>query len=182
MRVFIAVTVPCGDPLAAVLRDLGRLGRAVKPVGPQNLHVTLRFLGNIDRDQADDAAEAIRMAATGRAPFACEMVGLGAFPTPRRPSVVWVGLENAAPLINIAQNLAEALDAAGMPGDGKPFHPHLTIARIKARPPAALGQLLESHRQTRFDGVTVGKIDLMESTLHPDGARYSVLDSIALQK
>ncbi len=180
VRAFIAVTVPCGDPLTAVLRDLGRFGRAVKPVQPKNLHVTIRFLGNIDRDQIDDVAEAIRMAAADQATFACEMVGLGAFPTPRCPSVVWVGLESAGPLTAIAENMAQALHAAGMAGDGKPFHPHVTIARVKARPPALLGQLLESHRQTRFDGVTVGKIDLMESTFHPDGVRYSILDSIAL--
>ena len=180
LRAFIAVRVPCSDRLSAALRDLSKLGRALRPVRAKNLHVTLRFLGNIEEQQVPTVVEAIELAVEGRVAFPCGLVGLGAFPNERRPSIVWVGLAENGRLAAIVDDLVPALEAIGVLGDDKPWRPHLTIARVKARPPARLAEILKAKRTAHFGDLQVTTVELISSTLHPTGARYTSLSSVAL--
>jgi 2'-5' RNA ligase len=143
--VFIAI--PVGEAAAAAVRELvvgvvddprvreaGRLRWAVTP----ELHLTVRFLGPTAPDRVPDVAAAAEAAVAGLAPFAVRLRGAGAFPTPARPRVVWLGIERGAPdLAALAGRLSDELGARGWPPDDRPFRAHLTLARADGVPGAA---------------------------------------------
>ena len=92
IRAFIAARLTATPDLCRLLDRMSGFGRAVRPVAAENLHLTLRFLGQIEPEQTVEIAEAMRAAAEGVATFDVQLVGVGAFPKPQRPSVIWVGV------------------------------------------------------------------------------------------
>lgn len=145
---------------------------ALRVVKLDNLHFTLRFLGEIDENRAEPLLEALNWAVADAAPFELELRGLGAFPSVERPSVVWVGVRNAVRLKGLDARVAAAASAAGFGPADRPFHPHLTLARCKARPPEALFDLLREQARTSFGSFRVERVELIASELTPDGPRY----------
>ena len=182
VRTFIAVKIRLTHRVSAVLETLGQLGRIVRPVRENQLHVTLKFLGDLPEPQLEDVQQVLQTVFSDQPPFALELTGLGVFPTPRRPSVVWIGLRDQAAsaghtarLIQSAKELDRKLRRLGIPKESRAFHPHLTIARVKGRPPAQLGALLQEHAETAFGPQQFETVYLMRSELRPDGAHYSEL-------
>jgi 2'-5' RNA ligase len=183
IRAFVAVLLP--DALREQLgREIGRL-RDVAPdvawVADPNLHVTLKFLGQIDEARVPAIADAIR-AATSRAPaFEVGVRGLGAFPSPSRPRVVWAGLEEAGALDALAGEVDRALAALGMPRESRPFAAHVTLGRV--REPRRYPGLAEAlARPADFGRLPVTRLSLMRSDLHPGGARYTEVTSVVLAR
>ena len=179
-RLFFAVKVPAADRLRSVIGKLAQMGRAVKPVSPENLHVTLKFLGETDAELLPLLEESLQKSVEAVSAFESQLTGLGAFPNARRPSVVWIGMQHAEALIEIADRLERELVFLGFPPEKRHFQPHLTVARVRSKPPRELFELLESERQASFGSVAVKSIELYRSELAPDGARYTVLVSAAL--
>ncbi len=179
MRAFIALE------LSAQLRsELGRLVERLRPglgkvgwVKPDKMHLTLKFLGEIDEGRADLIAEGLRQAC-GRLPqFSFEAVGIGCFPSARRPRVVWAGIEGE---IERARELQRGVDAAlaplGFEPEGRPFSPHITLGR--ARGPVRsdlLEAAIDGHKGVRFGGQRVTEAVLMRSRLRPGGPIYTPL-------
>lgn len=136
-RLFVAIPVP-PDALAAcrALIDevrAGPAGRGARWVRTENLHLTLRFLGATAPDRVPAVGEVVRGAALGRTPFRVRLAGAGAFPSPARPRALWLGIEQGAKeLAAIADALEAPLGALGWPPEGRPFRPHLTVARTDA--------------------------------------------------
>jgi RNA 2',3'-cyclic 3'-phosphodiesterase len=180
-RAFIAVEVPPLPPLLAALAELRDLGRAVRAVAPENLHLTLRFLGETPAEQLGAVAEVIRQQALKTPAFAFDLRGVGLFPDMSRPTVVWAAGQGDGPLIQLAAALAPGLEALGFASEQRPFVCHLTLARIKARPPAELRQFLDRYRGESFGVVRVGSVDLMLSELLPNGPQYSVAATVGLR-
>lgn len=182
MRAFIAINLP-----AALQRDIWdaasplRAGsRVVNWVAPDALHLTLKFLGAVDDGRVPDLAAGVEAAARGAKPFTLPIGGFGAFPSPGRPQVVWVGCE-AVPALELLQHHVErSMQPLGFPVDGRPFRPHLTLGRVRQheRAPAGLGELIE--RLHYANETTVASVDLMESHLHQSGARYAVRHRVPL--
>ncbi|HET7265517.1 MAG TPA: RNA 2',3'-cyclic phosphodiesterase [bacterium] len=139
-RTFIAVLLG-PDIRTAASRMRGPLTASadrLRWVSPSHLHLTLQFLGDITVRQVEDAAEAARVAAASTAPFTVTFAGLGAFPSPAAPRIVWVGVTAGADrLAALAGSLAAALRDRRIPLDPRPFSPHLTLARTRGqgRPP-----------------------------------------------
>ena len=182
-RAFIAIRLAAPSPtLLAVLRTLSHMGSAVKAIPPANLHITLRFLGDTEPASFDAIEKAIRHASAGVAPFAFHLTGLGAFPHQARPSVVWVGATGDATLHRIVAALNPAIDALhfGRDDGGRPWISHLTLARVKAKPPDSLRQLFDEHPRTDFGPFLVTTIDLMLSTLTKTGPIYAVERTVTL--
>ncbi len=182
-RCFIAVRTEATDALRAVLRRLGRLervGAAVRPVPVESLHVTLRFLGDVEAGLFERLRGAMAQAAAGTGPLTMRFVGLGAFPNARRPRVVWVGLEHADALRGMVARLGPALDDLGFAPEPRPWEAHVTVARIRARPPTELGALLAEHATTDFGPVAAASVDLMTSELTRQGANHHVAASVKL--
>lgn len=179
MRCFIAIELP--DPvheaLEAVKSRLRAAGVKASWVRPGNVHLTLRFLGEIDESQAARIAVTLEEDYEASRPFRLRVEGLGAFPNPRRPSVVWAGCGPLDSGLAEAQRKAEAAARAiGLDPEQKAFRPHLTLGRIRDR--RAAGPVAEALVHERdFDGgeFEVSGVALFESRLSPAGAEYTRL-------
>ncbi len=178
-RAFVAVR-PSGAALDAVAERVAELQEAAPELrwtAREQRHVTLRFLGRVD----DLSALRGAMRALGRLPaFTARLGGGGAFPTPKRARVLWLGLAvGAAELGACAAAASEAVEALGWAAEERPFHPHVTLARApRARNQRALVEALGD------DAVgpawTVDRVSLYRSRTLPDGAVYDELDAVPL--
>lgn len=164
-----------------MLKELGRLGSAVKASSPRGLHCTLKFLGPTAPATAAALGERLPTAVSDSAPLSVELRGIGAFPHFDRPSVVWAGL--SSPELSDLQARVESLASEfGFAPEIRPFHPHVTLARVKHRPPPALQQLLSEHAATEWGRCEVASVELFQSTLTPGGSQYKVLSHASLNR
>lgn len=180
IRTFIAIELPptVQQGLARVQERLKRDRLAVRWVAPEKIHLTLKFLGEIPAAQAAAVGETCAQVAAAAQPFELEAVGLGAFPNPRRPRNVWVGLTgDMEPLRRLHAELEGALAGLGFPPEGRPFHPHLTLGRTqnRARPDEirSLGQAVSSSDIASLGRWQVKQIVVMRSDLRPQGPLYT---------
>ncbi len=194
MRLFIAILIP--PEVKAALERLQRQLRAQLPdaalrwVTPDNFHFTLLFLGEQPEERLCEIERAMHSAVQSIAPFEVAVGGLGVFPNWQRPAVLWVGTQaGAEPMSQIATYLERALVGRA----DKPFHAHLTLARIKlhrekvgarhASPlplPTRLQTVVDALQPAPVGHFTVKQISLMQSELHSSGARYSELRAVPL--
>ena len=160
---------------------LKRVQAPVSWVRADNLHLTLRFLGSVNERTLIVVREALEEAAPGTPPFAVTLGGLGAFPAPFAPRVVWAGVtEGAEALAGLHGRLEAALAARGIPPEGRHYHAHVTLGRARdPRGAGALAGALEAPAGP-FGEAPVEAVHLMRSDLDPGGARYSVLARVAL--
>ena len=134
VRSFIAIELPAAviSLLDNVQQELKVLRLKARWVRPQNIHLTLKFLGNIDSGEIEKIGRAMVDAAGDSAPFTLTIGGIGFFPDIKRPRVIWVGLDGAKPaLFNLQRNLADRLAIAGFPKEERSFKAHLTLGRIR---------------------------------------------------
>jgi len=183
-RVFIAVPLEPAlrDAVAAVERRLEAAGVALKWINPENLHFTLRFLGHISPAQLTRARRAARDAAEDTEGFRIRLAGLGAFPSVRRPQVVWIGVsEGEQELKDLARRLDDSLAKQRFPKEPRSFHPHLTLARIRdpGRAPA-LEAAMASLEGVDIAEQGVASLLVMESHLRPSGALYVPVEEVPL--
>jgi 2'-5' RNA ligase len=179
IRAFLAVDL--SDTVREQVRALvGRLKPELPGVSwtrPDNLHLTLRFFGNVAPAAVDEFAAALRPVAAQFAPVDACVSGVGAFPSLRRPSVFWVGMSFTTDAVNAVQSEAERLARrAGLDPETRPFVPHVTIGRMRrnARRVNAAA-VLERERDFSAGAFTVEAVSLFSSELTPDGARYTRL-------
>jgi RNA 2',3'-cyclic 3'-phosphodiesterase len=180
LRLFVAVDLPAPVRQAAAELCAGLSG--ARFVNPHQLHVTLRFMGQTP-DQ-DLAAIRERLAGVQAAAFSLRLQGVGTFPAGvRRAHVLWLGLEPAQPLRDLALAIAGQLGDLGLGANerGRPFSPHLTLARFGCRPPGdELASFLEEHSSFRSPEWKVECFRLYSSTLHANGATHDVLATYPL--
>lgn len=176
MRAFVALEVPENqvlDSLKSMQRELARTGADLKAVERENLHFTIKFLGEINDAQAADADRRLK-ALTLRSTVA-EIRGVGAFPSPSRPSVVWAGVARGheEPVVAIASAVAGALEGIGK-RDDRPFTAHLTLARVKsARNLPSLSAAIRSNAEKSFGSSNLSTLKLKSSQLTSRGPVYS---------
>jgi 2'-5' RNA ligase len=184
MRQFLAARLPgrLDSGVAALQRRIGAELRGWRWVRPEGIHLTLRFLGDVD-DSRDARARAVwREVIAGCAPFGLRLTDLGRFPPRGRPRVLWVGVEETDPggaLATLAERLESAARELGFDPESRPFRPHLTLAR-GGRPgipsdPAALG--IRGSAEGRVREVVLYRSDLL-----PTGARYTALEAYPLHE
>ena len=179
-RAFIAVDMEGGLRADRVLLGLRTSGADLKLVEMQNLHLTLRFLGDTEEGRVPDIRAAMEDSVGGASPFELRFRGLGVFPNQNYIKVVWIGLDGAEPLVRIAQKLDDALGRAGFGREGR-FSPHLTVARVRsARNRDRLLGLLGEHANDELGSITVGRIALKKSVLAPAGPTYTTVEEVAL--
>lgn len=183
MRAFIAIDLEPGlkSSLEALVRRLEATRAEVRWARPGATHLTLKFLGEIDDPQAGQVTEAVEDVARRHKPFGLRLEGTGAFPTESSPRVLWIGVTAGPELARLQSDLERALEGLGFGREERPFKPHLTLGRVKgrARLDRAMAEL-EAHRQADLGGMTVRKIALFESRLHPQGAEYRIVREVEL--
>lgn len=180
IRLFVAVDVPSSvkgaieDEVVGPLRDEVPGARWTRPEGR---HLTLKFLGWVEEERADEISAAVQRAASGRSAFDAGFAEVGGFPNLGRPRVLWVGLgEGAEETTALAAEVERELAPLGFEAEGRPFHGHLTLARFK-RPKRIEVPTVEVPRN-RF---RVTELTLFRSHLHPEGARYEALRTFSLR-
>lgn len=178
MRLFVAINLPEAERRAAheATAPLRRGDLPVKWVAEASLHLTMKFLGDVEAGQADAIASALDAAVAGVRPFEVGLGGIGAFPALARPRVVWLGVERHPALELLANDVERALQAFGFDAELRPFQPHITLGRAKqGAPAAAFAKLEQLIGRVAYEGMApVGSVDLMESLLRPEGAEYLV--------
>ena len=173
-RAFIALDVGKALDVAAVMQSVKMTGGNMKFVDPSIMHVTLRFLGDTEEELADGIGETMKAAVAGVAPFEVGFKGLGVFPNKNYISVIWVGMDGAGTLEDIAKKMNDGLRQMGFPREDRPFSPHLTLARVKSvKDKAGLWRILDEHKETVFGKLMVNDIILKKSVLTPQGPVYT---------
>jgi 2'-5' RNA ligase len=185
IRSFIAFDIESESVLermANVQSLLTKTGADLKLVNPKNIHITLRFLGNITQNMAERIFE--EMKKVQFTPFNVKIHGVGAFPNLRYPRVLWAGItEGADQLRNIFSQLEPRLRSLGFAHDPKGFSPHLTIARVKSgRNKADLIKSIAENADYEFGIVKAECLRLKRSDLTPKGPIYSTLKEFCPQK
>ncbi len=176
-RCFLAINLSSeatGEILAAM--DKWKfLGRHVRWIRPENIHLTMKFLGDISTSKTREVAETMKAICSNTTPFSINLASTGVFPNLRRPRILWVGLDgDIHELSNFRDSIETGLKACGIDQDRKPFIPHVTVARIKGRPPSKekLSQFIRSRLAPAATRCTA--IHFYSSRLTPSGPVYSL--------
>jgi len=179
MRLFVALPISSRlrEGLARFLGELRQADARPRWVRPENLHVTLKFIGHFPGERVDDVARALEKIAS-RPQIALEIRGIGLFPNDRRPAVVWAGVQAPPELAALAAQIDEALAPCGIARDTRPFLPHLTLARLKEPGLSGALRTLAANSKDRVFGEEIAaEIQLMESKTKSTGAEYTTLHS-----
>lgn len=187
VRTFLALDV--GDSLRQQLASLQDKLRADAPkvqwVAPDNFHVTLLFLGDVDDRNLMEVCRAADMACRGPAPFSIALAGVGCFPNLRRPRTVWAGIGAGADEVGrLHQDLATAFEARGLyrPED-RPFAPHVTLGRIgRDDDGEAAAAAFAKQRAWKGGETAIGEVLILASDLTPKGPEYTVLGRVKLKE
>ncbi len=178
MRTFIAIEIPAEIKMAlsGLQTELRRAGADVSWTKPENIHLTLKFLGEIEERLVNEIERACIETVVEFQPFTLDLNGAGVFPNARQPRVLWAGLSGEIEkAVEIQWRLDERLMTIGFEREEKFFRPHLTIGRVKSnRKTRELLALADDYQLPKliFD---VKEIVMMKSELHPAGARYTTL-------
>lgn len=176
---FVAIEIPgeIRNALALFLKELSGLAPLAKWARAENLHVTLKFLGETEPSKIAAINETLGSIRSGQ-PIIMEFRGLGFFPNARGPRVFWVGMEASANLKALADEIEQRLHPLGFPVEDRPFTPHLTLARFHSPGlPPKLGQPVTENSSRSFGSLTAREFHLIESKLKSTGAEYTTLQS-----
>lgn len=176
MRTFVAVPISgeVRDEVKRVVAALMPRTRGIRWVPPGNLHLTLKFLGDVEEARIPDLSRAIGLATAGVPPFTVRTGRLGAFPRMVNPRVLWVALEgDLASLLRLQRRVEEELVKLGLPAEDRSFSPHLTVGRATRDTHARIEGPLEGADHPWE--MRVDRVHLMRSILNPGGAVYSSL-------
>lgn len=182
VRTFVALELPPAiqDGLRAISADLQPKTKTLplRWVPIENIHLTLKFLGDINEANISHISDLLQSKANSTPAFDIRLNGLGVFPNPRRPNVIWVGVDAPEALQDLQGRLEVELSGLGFVPEKRPFSPHLTVARVRREArPAALKQISDIVASTHIAAVT-GRIDMLtlfRSVLKPSGSVYNPL-------
>ena len=179
IRAFIAIELNKETQayLAGVQSELKKTEANIKWVKPENIHLTLKFLGNITPSQITRIKEILREISQENTEFSIELSKVGVFPKKESPRAIWIGISsNQDKVIKIAEGLEEKLLSTGVPKEKKSFHPHITIGRVKSNlNRQVLVEKLKSLDMPQKSSQSVNKLTLFKSTLTSNGPIYQIL-------
>ena len=184
IRSFLAIELPklILKKIEEVQRDLRSTRADVRWVNPEKIHLTLKFFGNIEESRIDPIFKSIEEPIRNTPPYSIEVKGVGAFPQLRNPRVIWIGLVNGKEILTSFQKQIETqLEKIGFQTENRPFHPHLTLGRMKSsRGKEEMVGRMEKHREEEFGDFQVERVILFKSDLKPSGPVYTLLREMKL--
>ena len=189
IRAFVAIELSgeLQEQLGEVIHNLQkRAGKAVRWVTPHNIHLTLKFLGNVSPANLSTLTNVINAEALRHKPFVMKVENLGAFPNLIRPRIIWVGIHSPSTLLELQHGIDRETNRLGYPGEEREFSPHLTLGRVSQHAgPQDVKQIADAlHAVTigTLGSVQVESIRLFRSDLQPGGAIYTPLLSAPFGK
>lgn len=190
LRAFIAIELP-KNTLAAIEKQTARLRHLlgsdiIRWVPTQNMHLTLKFLGDIAASHVDFLKQLINREANSHPQFDLQLGGLGSFPSSRRPRILWIGIHAPTQLAALQEGIEAGTSQLGYDPEEKPFSPHLTIGRARKNiGPLELQKIHGVLVQTQLGNIGSARIDsihIIKSDLQPSGSIYTKIFSAALSK
>ena len=180
IRSFIAMPIApeLGGSVGAVQQSLRAAGPEVKWVDPECFHITLKFLGDVQRERLETLWPSVEGALDGIARFRLRLHGVGAFPNPSRPRVIWAAVtEGAAELKALAAAVEKACGLHGFAEEERPFRAHLTVGRVRRPAPnPQLEAAIAEMRDREVGAMEAERVLLMRSDLRPGGPVYHILN------
>ncbi len=165
------------------MKDETKLFLKGKWVEPQNLHMTFHFLGEITQEQAISVLRNLQQIAERFAPFRVQYRALGVFPDRKRPRILWIGVSKGeGSLKRLASEVIKLNRRSGIRSESKPFHPHVTVCRIKDVDRKKLSALMNRYRGHTFGEETVDRIALISSSLTSVGPIYTVVEEFFFRR
>ncbi len=180
MRAFVAVSPPLEvrEALAGAARELPVVGE-VRWIRPENVHLTLKFLGDVSREDLPRIAGALEQVSLRHGPFEAGLSSFGGFPSARRARILWAGIgEGSEPLRALARDVEASLEPLGFEREDRAYVPHLTLGRARGRPVA----LEAVETPSPIPGFRVRSVELVESVLGGGGPTYSTLATYPLSQ
>lgn len=184
IRAFIAVTLAESvvEEIAKVRALLQQARGDLRWTRMESLHLTLKFLGDIHRNQVEPVLGALREVVSAHPPLQVVAQGLGAFPNLKRPRVLWVGLQGEG-LAEMSAAIETALTPLDFPPEDREFTPHLTLGRVRSlRGWKDVLAIVKEHANTLFGESVIDRVTLYQSDLRPEGAVYTSLGSIPFRQ
>jgi 2'-5' RNA ligase len=185
MRTFIAVDLD--DKLKTrfvhIINRLNTGDGSIKWITRLGMHITLNFLGEVSESQKSDVERVLDNVTNKHSSFLLQCRGAGTFPhNSRNPRIIWIGLDKNEAFETLHRDIEEEMAGLGFPKDSRPFHPHLTLGRVKkqAQLQTVLSRL-QQYRSEHFGDIIVKKVIYYQSTLRPTGAEYTVLSEHELK-
>ena len=182
MRTFVAIDLnqEIKKGVSQLIEDLKKQSserRGIRWVRPEAMHLTLKFLGEINEEKVAPIRDVLERISEECKPFPLRMKGTGFFPPKSQtPRVIWIGVEEADYLTRLQSLVEQELEILGFPRERRKYHPHLTLGRVKTFSEIRETLLfLEKHRDKNFGEMEVNKITFFRSILKPTGAEYSTL-------
>ena len=180
-RGFIAVDIDVFSKLLEFEKEIKETGANVKLVEPENVHITLKFLGDTDESRIDEIDKIMKDAVKEIDPFNIQLEGAGVFPNQNYIKVIWIGIKQGEPIELIERKIDEQLSKIGFKKEKRGFSPHLTIARVKsAKGKDGILHVIEKYRDVQFVDIRVDSIKLKKSDLTPKGPIYTTLIDVKL--
>ncbi len=173
VRAFLAIPLPrqFQESIRLIQTDLQARVAEARWTRPENLHLTLHFFAKIEQETLEKLKVSVLSVMGCQRPFQVEVKGLGAFPNPHRPRVIWLGLEPRGQLEQLHSATGQCLHQAGLTTDSRTFSPHLTIGRLRGGK-LDLSKLFSSRQQKTIEPLNVDRLILYESRLRPEGAQH----------
>ncbi|MFO8108997.1 MAG: RNA 2',3'-cyclic phosphodiesterase [Thermoplasmata archaeon] len=180
-RGFISVDVEATAEMKRFTGELENCGAPLNMVEPENIHITVKFLGDTEEKQIKDISEITRSVLKEHEPFEITIKGAGAFPHLNYMKVIWIGVEDCPELQRIAHQIEEELVPMGFSRMDKSFSPHITVARVKGgKNKEQLASVIRKYRDLEFHTQKITKIKLKESILKKSGPEYKTLEEYFL--
>lgn len=180
MRTFIAIPIQPPRGLRKLLPKLEQLGPAVRPIPVDQMHITLKFLGATDLEDIMPISSILKQMRSKFPRLKLAFRGLGAFPRVDHPNVIWAGINDATQLTAMVDYLEQETEKLGYPLERKGFHPHLTLARVNARPADELFQILQDREKAEWGEVTVDTIKYFQTEQKSQRAQYHEMQTVKL--
>ncbi|MHB8173339.1 MAG: RNA 2',3'-cyclic phosphodiesterase, partial [Nitrospirota bacterium] len=182
IRTFIAIELPAEikEAMAGVQAELRKSGADVGWVRPEGVHLTLKFLGDVEEVVVAGLGDALEDALKGEASFILQAKGVGTFPTPRAPRVIWLGVEGEVTRLSaLAERVENVCAGLKFPAESRPFKAHLTLGRVKSpKGRDKLVKALEGFRDADLGEFKADAVSVMKSELRPSGAVYTEMRRI----
>jgi 2'-5' RNA ligase len=165
-----------------VQRDLKSSHADVRWVNPENIHITLKFFGNIEESRIESIITSIEEPVRTTSSFSLKVQGMGGFPHLKNPRVIWMGLVNGKEvLISFQKQIEKELERIGLQPEDRPFHPHLTLGRMRSnRGRDELVGWIERFKGEEFGNFQVERVILFKSDLRPSGPIYTPIREVVL--
>lgn len=185
VRSFIAIEIPedIKKDISGIQDKLRNTGADVGWTRSEGIHLTLKFLGDVEEEKLEKVTRAMEEAAKGFSPFGIEISGIGVFPNPKYPRVLWIGVKDNDTLMTLQNNIERETEKIGFKPEGRRFSPHLTLGRVRSQKNReSLLKAMEEFEKIEFGSLNVGEVSLIKSELSPKGAIYTELFKASLKQ